>query len=409
MSERIQKALATAGIASRREVERLIGAGEITVNGRPATIGQPVTPGDQIRVSGRPVSLAMSPEPPRVLLYKKRVGEIVTRDDPEGRRTVFRKLPALKHGRWIAVGRLDLNTSGLLLFTNDGELARRLTHPSFEIPRVYAVRVLGTVDAAVVQRLTAGVELEDGVGRFVSMGPGENEDGEGANQWFRVVVREGRNRFVRRMIESQDLQVSRLIRTAYGPLELGRGIKSGTAREATEQELLALLDVVGMQAAVAPKPARRRSAARGEGEPAFAKPPRPFVRAAPVAKGGPRNRAQERRERELEDDFEEQRGRRNRGDGRGAPRVAAKAAAAAPPSGRRDRSAADGKRPGAGRAEARSGAGDRTRTPRAVKASRNVDRKDVAKQGRSADGTPRRAPAKTAARPPSKRPTRTRR
>ena len=196
-----------------------------------------------------------------MLLYKKRVGEVVTRDDPEGRRTVFRKLPKLSGGRWIAVGRLDLNTSGLLLFTNHGELARRLTHPSFEIPRVYAVRVLGTVDAAVMQKLTSGVELEDGVGRFVRIEPGDNEDGEGANQWYRVVVREGRNRFVRRMIESQDLQVSRLIRTAYGPLELGRGIKSGSAREAEPEEMLALLDAVGMQDES--RAATRRSSRRG--------------------------------------------------------------------------------------------------------------------------------------------------
>ncbi|HEY0974112.1 MAG TPA: pseudouridine synthase [Solimonas sp.] len=257
--ERIQKALATAGVASRREVERLIEEGRITVNGKPAEVGQKVEAGDHIRVDGRPVALNERTEAPRVLLYKKRVGEIVTRDDPEGRRTVFRKLPELKQGRWIAVGRLDLNTSGLLLFTNHGELARRLTHPSFEIPRVYAVRVLGTVDEEILRRLVAGVELEDGVGRFVRIEPGDNEDGEGANQWYRVVVREGRNRFVRRMIESQGLQVSRLIRTAYGPLELGRGIKSGTAREAEPQELLALLDAVGLEDDSAKRrPSRRR-------------------------------------------------------------------------------------------------------------------------------------------------------
>lgn len=259
--ERIQKALATAGVASRREIERLIAEGRITVNGRPAEVGQKVGPDDLIRVDNRAVAVQDEAETPRVLLYKKRTGEIVTRDDPEGRRTVFRKLPKLASGRWIAVGRLDLNTSGLLLFTNHGELARRLTHPSFEIPRVYAVRVLGTVDADVIGRLTSGVELEDGVGRFVRMEPGENEDGEGANQWYRVVVREGRNRFVRRMIESQDLQVSRLIRTDYGPLSLGRGIKSGTAREATPQELAALLDAVGLE------DESRQPTRRGRGRP----------------------------------------------------------------------------------------------------------------------------------------------
>lgn len=289
MSERIQKALATAGVASRREIERLIAEGRITVNGKLAEVGQKVDASDHIRLDNRPVSVPEAAERPRVLLYKKRVGEIVTRDDPEGRRTVFRKLPDLKQGRWIAVGRLDLNTSGLLLFTNHGELARRLTHPSFEIPRVYAVRVLGTVDEAVIRRLTTGVELEDGVGRFVRMEPGDNEDGEGANQWYRVVVREGRNRFVRRMIESQDLQVSRLIRTAYGPLELGRGIKSGSAREAEPEELLALLDAVGMKEES--RAAGRRAASRRDAERAPAK--RPTER--PPARGRAADRGDSRR------------------------------------------------------------------------------------------------------------------
>lgn len=253
MSERIQKILATAGVASRREIERLIAEGRILVNGQPAEVGQKVGADDKIRVDGRPVTLSRKPEPIRVLVYKKRVGEIVTRDDPDGRHTVFRKLPALAQGRWIAVGRLDINTSGLLLFTNNGELARRLTHPSFEVPRSYAVRVLGTVDDVVIARWKIGVELDDGVARFESVEAGVNEDGEGANQWYQVTVREGRNRLVRRLIESQDLQVSRLIRTSYGPIALGRGIKSGTAREATPLELEALLASVGLAPAVKAK------------------------------------------------------------------------------------------------------------------------------------------------------------
>jgi 23S rRNA pseudouridine2605 synthase len=248
MAERIQKLLATAGVASRREVERLIAEGRISVNGQPAVLGQAVDVDDKIRLDGRLLTLTHKAEPTRVLLYKKRVDEVVTRDDPDGRRTVFRKLPALESGRWIAIGRLDINTSGLLLFTNNGELARRLMHPSFQVPRTYAVRVHGNVDDAVLARLRHGVMLDDGPARFEAIVPGENEDGAASNQWYHVTLREGRNRLVRRLIESQDLQVSRLIRIAYGPISLGRGIKSATCREATPAELKALLAVVGMQA-----------------------------------------------------------------------------------------------------------------------------------------------------------------
>lgn len=248
MSERIQKALATLGVASRREIERMIADGRILVNGRPAEIGQKVDHKDHIRVDGKPVEYADgAQQATRVLLYKKRVGEMVTRDDPDGRRTIFRKLPELETGRWIAVGRLDINTSGLLLLTNNGELARRLTHPSFEMQRYYAVRVLGEINEEVLERLRSGVTLEDGPAKFNQIAPGVNEDGKGANQWYDVVLHQGRNRLVRRLFESQDLQVSRLIRTGYGPIQLGGGIKSGTAREATPEELAALLKAVGME------------------------------------------------------------------------------------------------------------------------------------------------------------------
>lgn len=259
MSERIQKVLATAGVASRREIERLIADGKITVNGKPATVGQKISHIDRVRVDGRAVSLPQAEEVVRVLLFRKRVGEMVTRDDPEGRRTVFRKLPELESGRWIAVGRLDINTSGLLLMTNSGELARRLTHPSFEMVRTYAARVLGTVDDAVLQRLRTGVELDDGPAKFTTIELGENEDGQGANQWFTVTVMQGRNRVVRRLFESQKLQVSRLIRTGYGPIELGRGIKTGSHREATREEIAVLLEAVGMDA---DGPPRRKPQAR---------------------------------------------------------------------------------------------------------------------------------------------------
>lgn len=259
MGERIQKALATAGVASRREIERLIGEGCITVNGKPATLGQPVEPADRILVNGKTVSLLHKAEPIRLLIYKKRVGELVTRDDPEGRRTIFRKLPKLDSGRWIAVGRLDINTSGLLLLTNNGELARRLTHPSFEIPREYAVRIHGVIPDNLVETLTRGVELDDGPAKFDSMRPGAHEDGESLNQWFTVRLREGRNREVRRLVESQDLQVSRLIRVSYGPIELGGGIKSSGYREATPEELDAVLRAVGMaEAKEKPKGPRHR-------------------------------------------------------------------------------------------------------------------------------------------------------
>ncbi len=247
MAERIQKLLATAGVASRREIERLIAEGRIQVNGEPAVLGQAVNVDDKIRLDGRPLTLSGKAEPTRVLLYKKRVDEVVTRDDPDGRRTVFRKLPKLESGRWIAIGRLDINTSGLLLFTNNGELARRLMHPSFQVSRTYAVRMHGTVDAAMIDRMRRGVTLDDGPAKFESMVPGENEDGAASNQWYHVTLREGRNRLVRRLIESQGLQVSRLIRIAYGPISLGRGIKSAASREATPTELNALMAVVGMQ------------------------------------------------------------------------------------------------------------------------------------------------------------------
>jgi 23S rRNA pseudouridine2605 synthase len=269
--DRIQKVLATAGVASRRAIEDWIREGRIKVNGEPATIGQRVSARDRIVVDGRPLRLSKTQEPLRVLLYKKRVGEVVTRDDPDGRRTVFRKLPELESGRWIAVGRLDVNTSGLLLLTNHGELARRLMHPSYEIRREYAVRVLGEVDAEMIARLRRGVKLDDGVARFediavadgLPLGAGDDEEGDGggdkvaANRWFHVALREGRNREVRRLFESQNLQVSRLIRIAYGPIRLGGGIRSGSYRELERDEIAALLAAVKLEVDTRPKKTAR--------------------------------------------------------------------------------------------------------------------------------------------------------
>ncbi len=261
-SHRIQKVLAEAGVASRRAIETMIGEGRIQVNGMPAEVGQKVAAGDRITVDGRHVRHSQAAESTRVLLYKKRTGELVTRDDPEGRKTVFRKLPALDTGRWIAVGRLDINTSGLLLLTNDGELARRLTHPSYEISREYAVRVLGEMTPEILKVLRKGVTLDDGPAHFDSIEPGENEEGPGAestraggaNQWSRVKLKEGRSREVRRPFASPGLQVSRLIRVAYGPVKLGRGIASGSYRELEADELKAVRIAVGFQTkAAAPR------------------------------------------------------------------------------------------------------------------------------------------------------------
>ena len=285
--QRIQKVLAQAGVASRCAIEALIREGRITVNGERAAIGQKVASGDRVLVDGKGIALPRGESEVRVLAYKKRTGEIVTRDDPEGRRTVFRRLPRLEGGRWIAIGRLDINTSGLLLFTNSGELARRLMHPSFEIEREYAVRVLGEVDEVVLERLARGVKLDDGPGRFEKVwrsdGPGEIGDGllfpdseeraggrrnrspspnSPANRWFQVVVKQGRNRLVRRLWESQRCQVSRLIRVRYGPVELGRGIRSSGWRELEAGEIRQLQQAVGLEAVAKPKGSRKGKAHR---------------------------------------------------------------------------------------------------------------------------------------------------
>ena len=300
MSERIQKLLATAGIASRRAVETMIAEGRVTVNGRPAEAGQRIDHNDHVRVDSRLVSLSRKAEPARVLLYRKRVGELVTRDDPEGRKTVFRKLPELSSGRWIAIGRLDINTSGLLLLTNDGELARRLMHPSFEMRREYAVRVLGTIDDAVLQRLRTGVTLEDGFAKFETIVAGANEtdDDDSANRWWTVTVKQGRNRVVRRLFESQNLQVSRLMRVAYGPITLGRGIKSGSCREATAEELQALLEAVDMadEAKAVRATSKKAAAPRRKPMPEADARPQP-----PLRRRSPRAAAEAERKREFFD------------------------------------------------------------------------------------------------------------
>ncbi len=297
MSERIQKCLAEAGVGSRRQVEAWITEGRISVNGSPAVLGQKVEARDQIKLDGRRITLTATAATPRVLLYRKRVGELVTRDDPEGRPTVFRKLPELAPGRWIAVGRLDINTAGLLLLTNHGELARRLMHPSFEISREYAVRVLGTLSNEMIETLTrTGVDIDGHRARFDSLRAGSSEaDGESANQWWTVTLHEGRHREVRRLFESQGLQVSRLIRLAYGPIVLGRGIRSGSFREATVAERNALFQAVNLPPpeTVTARPARDRKRPDAE---ETATPRRKADRAesarAPASSGGGKGRHQ---------------------------------------------------------------------------------------------------------------------
>lgn len=225
----MQKALAAAGLGSRRAIEDWIRDGRVTVNGRVAELGQRVEPADRIEVDGRPISLqaTLAPAEVAVLGYHKPLGEVTTRNDPQGRPTVFDRLPPPPAGRWIVVGRLDVNTSGLLLFTNDGELAHRLMHPSSQIEREYLVRVREHPDAATLARLRAGVELEDGPAQFDRIVAENASDG---HAWFRVVLHEGRNREVRRLWSAVGHEVSRLMRLRYGVVELPRDLRAGESR-----------------------------------------------------------------------------------------------------------------------------------------------------------------------------------
>jgi 23S rRNA pseudouridine2605 synthase len=243
VSEKLQKALADAGLGSRREMERVIDAGRVQVNGRLAKLGDRVEPGDAIKVDGRPVARAARATAVHVIAYHKPADEVCTRSDTEGRRTVFDSLPPAPSGRWIAIGRLDITTTGLLLFTTHGELANRLMHPSREVEREYAVRVMGEVTPELLARVREGVVLDDGPARFDSVEP---SGGSGANRWYRVVLKEGRNREVRRLWESQGLTVSRLHRVRYGPIGLDRDSKPGSVRELRRDEVARLLALTGL-------------------------------------------------------------------------------------------------------------------------------------------------------------------
>jgi 23S rRNA pseudouridine2605 synthase len=244
MPERLQKVLARAGYGSRREIERLIAAGRLDINGHAATLGESVEPTDHISLDGKRLPVSVSQDAPRrVLLYHKPEGEICTRSDPEGRQTVFERLPKLRTSRWVSIGRLDINSAGLLLLTTDGDLAHRLMHPSTGVEREYAVRVLGTVTDEQLSRLREGVELDDGPARFSAI---VDAGGQGANRWYHVVITEGRHREVRRLWESQGLAVSRLIRVRYGPVTLPRGLRPGKWVDLDEEQLTELCVTAGL-------------------------------------------------------------------------------------------------------------------------------------------------------------------
>lgn len=242
---RIQKKLAELGMGSRREIESWISEGRISVNGEVANLGDKITPHDKVFVDGQRVGLRANKQAlPRVLLYNKPEGEVCTRDDPEGRKTVFDTIPTLEKSRWVMVGRLDVNTQGLLLFTDDGELAKRLMHPSYEIQREYAVRVLGEVNKEMLKTLCNGVKLEDGMARFEVI---EHSGGEGTNMWFHVIIKEGRNREVRRLWESQGVKVSRLIRVRFGEILLPRSLRRGKYTDLDKNAVKKLLASVQME------------------------------------------------------------------------------------------------------------------------------------------------------------------
>ena len=240
--QRLHKLLALAGLGSRRDMEELIASGRITVNGEVAQVGAGVVPGDVVRLDSRILHLAYEAELPRVLLYHKPEGEIVSQDDPEKRATVFDKLPHVRSGRWVAIGRLDINTSGLLIFTTSGELANHFMHPRYEVEREYAVRLMGELTDAQMLQLTQGVELDDGMAQFDKI---QDRGGEGANHWYEVMLKEGRNREVRRLFEALGLMVSRLMRIRFGPVNLPARLKRGQMLELPPKDVAGLLEWAG--------------------------------------------------------------------------------------------------------------------------------------------------------------------
>jgi 23S rRNA pseudouridine2605 synthase len=285
---KLHKVLAQAGLGSRLEMEQLIMEGRISVNNEPAHIGQRIQYGDQIKVNGKPIRVRIAPPPARVIAYHKPVGEVVTHDDPQNRPTVFRKLPKLQQGKWQSVGRLDLNTEGLLLFTSSGELANRLMHPRFGLEREYAVRVLGALSDEEKERLLDGIDLEDGRAQFGSIEPG---GGEGANTWYRVTISEGRNREVRRLFEALGHAVSRLIRIRYGAMMLPRGLKRGSWMELDERDIRALMQAAGDNGG-ASRGQRDERPPEGESGDGNSRRRRRGGRGGPPKEGQPRSQAQ---------------------------------------------------------------------------------------------------------------------
>ena len=255
-SQKLQKVLAQSGLGSRRAMEEVIKSGKVKVNGETATLGMRVTTDDMIQVGRRQIKFKVTSRLPRVIVYHKIDGEIVSRDDPQGRRSVFEKLPVIRSAKWLAVGRLDFNTGGLLIFTTSGELANRLMHPRFEVEREYAVRLFGALSPAQVQELKSGVRLSDGDAKFELL---EDQGGEGRNRWYRAVLKEGRNRVVRRMFEALGIQVSRLMRVRFGIVALPPRLKRGNWIELKEAEISELLEWAGSAPELSEDPAEEAS------------------------------------------------------------------------------------------------------------------------------------------------------
>ena len=252
MSERIQKVLSRLGVGSRRQIEEWIRQGKVYINGQSAKIGDHISKSDKVMVSGKQINLSQASEVARrVIMYYKNEGEICSRNDPEHPDSVFDHIPKLKNGRWISIGRLDLNTCGLILFTTDGELANRLMHPSFEVEREYASRVLGDVPQVALDNMLKGVDCEGDILKFDSI---RDAGGEGANHWYHVILHQGRYREVRRLWESQDIRVSRLKRVRYGTISLPRSLRQGKWQELTDSEVNGLMQLTGLKA---DKPASR--------------------------------------------------------------------------------------------------------------------------------------------------------